>query len=108
MDTSGVSLKEYWKDCNILKATDNIKMAWEEVTVLCMKGLWHTSWPSNKNFGTNCNNMDMLIKEISKIAEEVGLDNVYPMDITNVLESHSQPRSNVELCPTIDRTAEGR
>jgi len=27
MNTSGVSLKEYWKDYNILKATDNIKMA---------------------------------------------------------------------------------
>ena len=25
MDTSGVSLKEYWKDYNTLKATDNIK-----------------------------------------------------------------------------------
>jgi len=39
MDTSGVSLKEYWKDYNILKALDNIKMAWEEVTVSCMKGV---------------------------------------------------------------------
>ena len=37
MDSSGVSLKEYRKDCNILKAIDNIKMAWEEVTVSCMK-----------------------------------------------------------------------
>jgi len=41
MNTSGVSLKEYWKDYNILKATDNIIMAWEEITVLCMKGEWH-------------------------------------------------------------------
>jgi len=41
MDISGVSQKEYWKDYNILKATDNIKMAWEEVTVLCMKFEWN-------------------------------------------------------------------
>ena len=34
MDTSGVSLKEYWKNYNILQATDDIKMAWEEVTVM--------------------------------------------------------------------------
>jgi len=33
MDTSGVSLKEYWKDYSILKATDNIKIVWKEVTV---------------------------------------------------------------------------
>jgi len=41
-------------------------MAWEEVTVSCMKDMWHTIWPSNENCGTNCNNLDMLIKEIAK------------------------------------------
>jgi hypothetical protein len=39
----------------------------------------------------------MLIKEISKIAEEFGLDNVDPLGITEVLESHFQPLSNEEL-----------
>ena len=39
----------------------------------------------------------MLIKAISGIAEEVGLDNVDPVGITEVLESHSQPLSNEEL-----------
>ena len=42
------------EDYNILKASDNIKMAWEKVTVLCMKGVWHKIWPSNENCGTNC------------------------------------------------------
>jgi len=37
----------------------------------------------------------MLIKDISKIAE-VGLDDVYPVGITEVLESNSQPLSNEE------------
>jgi hypothetical protein len=39
----------------------------------------------------------MLIKEKSKIAKEVGLDNVDPMGISEVLGSHSQPPSNEEL-----------
>ena len=72
MDTSGVSLKEYWRNYNILKAIDNIKMAWEEVTVLCIKGVWNKIWPSNENYGTN-------------------FDNVDPMGITEVLGSRSQP-----------------
>ena len=38
----------------------------------------------------------MLIKEIHEIAE-FGLDNVDPVRITAVLESHSQPMSNEEL-----------
>jgi len=39
----------------------------------------------------------MLIKETSEIAEEVGLDIVDPVVITEVLESHSQPLSNEVL-----------
>jgi len=37
----------------------------------------------------------MLIKEISETAE-VGLDNVDPVGITEVLESHTQPIFNEE------------
>jgi len=98
MDTSGVCLKEYGVGYNILKAIDKIKMAWEEVTVSCTQGVWHKIWPSNENYGTNCDNLDMLIKEISEVAEEVGLDNVDSVDITEDLESQSQPVSNEELC----------
>ena len=97
VDTSGVSLKEYWKDYDILKAIDNIEMAWEEVTVSCMKGVWQNIWPSSENYDTNCDNLDMLIQEISEIAEDVGLDNTDPVSITQGLESHSQSLSNKKL-----------
>ena len=50
--------------------------------------------PSNENYGTNCDNLDILIKGLSEIAEEVGLENVDPVGITEVLESHFQPMSN--------------
>jgi hypothetical protein len=53
-------------------------------------------WPSDGNCGTNCDFLDMLIKEVNKIVE-VGLDNVDPVNITEVLESHSQQLSNKEL-----------
>jgi len=83
-------------------------MAWEEVTVSSTKGVWHKIWPSNENYDSNCDNLDMLIKEISEIAEEVGLDNVDPMDITEVLESHSQPLSNEELYDLAQQLIEQR
>ena len=51
-------------------------------------------WPSNENYVTNCDNLDMLIKEI---AGEVFLDSVDHVCVTEVLESHSQPLSNEEL-----------
>ena len=106
MDTSGVSLKEYWRDYNILTAIDNINMAWEEVTLSCMKGVWNKIWPSDESYGTNCDNLDFLMKEISEIAEEVGLENVDPVGITEVLESHSQPLSNGEICDLAQKLTE--
>ena len=70
-------------------------MVWEEVTVSCMKGVCYKIWPSNENYGINCDNM--LIKRISQIAEEAGLYNADPVGITEGLESHSQPLSDEEL-----------
>ena len=66
----------------ILKATDNIKMAWEEVTCRVYERVWHKIWPSNENYGTNCDTLDMPIKEIGETVEEVGLDNADPVGIT--------------------------
>ena len=47
-----------------------------------MKGVCHKICSSNKIYGTNCDNLDMLIKGISKIAE-AGLDNVDPVNRDN-------------------------
>ena len=47
------------------------------------------------NYDTNCDNLDMLIKEIRE-SVEVGLDNVDTVGITEILESHSKPLSNEE------------
>ena len=52
-------------------------------------------WPNNESYGTNCDNLDMLIKEIRE-SVEVGLDNVDTVGITEILESHSKPLSNEE------------
>ena len=81
-------------------------MAWEEVTVSCMKGVWHKIWSSNENYGTNCDTLDLLIREISEITEEIGLDSVDPVGITEVLESHTQPLSNEELYDLVQQLTE--
>jgi len=62
-------------------------------------------WPSNEDYVTNCDNLDLLIKEISEIAE-VGLDSVDPVGITEVLESHPQLLSNEEIYDLAQRLTE--
>jgi hypothetical protein len=53
-------------------------MAWEEVTVSCMKGVWQNISHSNENYGTNFDNLDILIKQISEITEEVVFNTLIP------------------------------
>ncbi|KAM6452654.1 tigger transposable element-derived protein 1-like isoform 3-T3 [Liasis olivaceus] len=35
-----VTLREFWKDYNILHCIKNIAAAWQDVTVKCMQGIW--------------------------------------------------------------------
>jgi len=63
-------------------------------------------WPRNENYVTNCDNMDILIKEIGETAEDVGLDNVDLVGITEVFESHSQPLSNEEIYDLVQQLSE--
>ena len=81
-DNSGVSLKY---------------VALEEVTMLCMKGMWQHIWPGNENCVINCDILDMLIKEISEIEEQVDLEYVDHVSITENLGSHSQRLSSEEF-----------
>ena len=74
-----------------------IHQTWKRLSQSSRLRLWHKIWPSNENYGTNCDTLDTLIKEISEIAEQVGLDNVDPVGITEDLESHCQPLSTEEL-----------
>jgi len=48
----------------------------------------------------------MLIKEISKIAVVIGLDNVDPMDIIEVSKIHCQSLSNEELYVLVQQLTE--
>jgi hypothetical protein len=48
----------------------------------------------------------MLIKEISEIAEEGGLEYVDPMDITELLGSHSQRMSSEEIYDSVQQLTE--
>jgi len=47
-----------------------------------------------REYGSNCDNMDILIEEINEITEVAGVDKCDPLVVTEVLECHSQPLSN--------------
>ena len=88
------SIKE--TDCPLLKK--GVKRAVKTVTL-------KTKMLVINNYGTNCYNLDMLIKELCEVVE-VGLANVGPVGITEVLESHSQPLFTEELYDLVQQLTE--
>jgi len=53
-------------------------MTWEEVTVSCMKGVWHKIWHSDENYSTSFDNLYMPIKEVAKLHKKVVLTMLIP------------------------------
>jgi hypothetical protein len=93
MDNCNMSVKEYWMSCNILKDINNIDAAWEEVTSTCTNKMW----PQCVHDFGGFEEVPKVANKVAAIAQELGLDNIGPDDVTELVENHSQPFTNEEL-----------
>ena len=79
------SIRDFWKNYNIMDAVDNINLSWNEVTEKCLKGEWKNVWPElSKDVDTRESIVD--VDEIVKLANETGLDNINAQDIEELLQ----------------------
>ena len=39
------SMREFWKNYNIMNAVENINLFWNEITERSLKGVWKNVWP---------------------------------------------------------------
>ena len=61
------SIRDFWKNYNIMDAVDNINLSWNEVTEKCLKGVWKNVWPElSKDADTRESIVD--VDEIVKLA----------------------------------------
>jgi hypothetical protein len=79
LNRSHKTIKDYWHSSNILKGI-NINTAWEEVSVNCLKGVWGKFMHEITGFQP----MDNTVDDVSRPAQEGGLDKVRDEDITQL------------------------
>jgi hypothetical protein len=83
------SIMQFWKDYNIMNATDNITAAWNEVSPNCVNGVWKKLQPEA------CSNLEefdeeTVIQNIVKLANEIGLKGINNGDADELLQSHGK------------------
>ena len=90
------SIRDFWKNYNILDAVENINLSWNEVTEKCLKGVWKKIWPDlNKEDDTLQENVN--INEIVELAKQTGIGEVDVQDLEEILEEKAESFSNDEL-----------
>jgi hypothetical protein len=101
LDRSHKTIKDYWGSSDILKGTNNINRAWEEVLVQCLNGVWCKVLPQFMHDFTGFEPLENIVNDISSLAQEAGMDEVTAEDITQLLDSHGQQLSKEDLEHTV-------
>ncbi|XP_036596148.1 tigger transposable element-derived protein 1-like [Trichosurus vulpecula] len=83
-----LEIGEIWKDYNIMKAIDNIKIAWAEVNSHCLSGVWRKVWPDlAKDFFEVESEILAITTEVTHVANLVGFDEVTLDGVQELLDN---------------------
>ncbi|CAK9814153.1 Tigger transposable element-derived protein 1 [Anthophora plagiata] len=93
------SIREFWKNYNIMNAVENINLSWNEITERSLKGVWKNIWPDlskSEDIGHSVD-MDEIVEEIVELAKQTGLDEVNVEDVEEIVQQTAAGLSNDEL-----------
>jgi hypothetical protein len=91
-------LKEFFDENYTIKdAIDVIAASWDEVSSLCMNGIWCKIWPQCVKDFQNFDKALDVTEELVSMAKKSGFDEVEESDIVELLESDCGELSNDEL-----------
>ncbi|GFU06823.1 tigger transposable element-derived protein 1-like [Trichonephila clavipes] len=66
------SIREFWKNYNIMNAVANINLSCNEITKRSLKGVWKNIWPDLSKSEDIGHSVD--VDEIVELAKQTGLD----------------------------------
>lgn len=89
------SIREFWKNYNIMNAVANINLSWNEITERSLKGVWKNIWPDLSKSEDIGHSVDM--DEIVELAKQTGLDEVNVEDVEEIIQETAASLSNDEL-----------
>ncbi|XP_043830605.1 tigger transposable element-derived protein 1-like [Dromiciops gliroides] len=98
-----LTIREIWKDYNIMKAIDNIKIAWAEVNSHCLSGVWRKVWPDLANdFFEVESEILAITTEVARMAKLLGFEEVTLDDVQELLDN-SGDTGNEDLQESADQ-----
>ncbi|CAK9816146.1 Tigger transposable element-derived protein 1 [Anthophora plagiata] len=89
------SIREFWKNYNIMNAVENINLSWNEITERSLKGVWKNIWSDLSKSEDIGHSVDM--DEIVGLAKQTGLDEVNVEDVEEIVQETTASLSNDEL-----------
>ncbi|XP_035214767.1 tigger transposable element-derived protein 1-like, partial [Stegodyphus dumicola] len=93
------SIREFWKNYNIVDAVENIGLSWNEVTERSLKGVWKNIWPdlSKSDDVGHSVDVDEIVEEIVKLTKQTGFEGVNVEDVVEIIQEAAASLSNDEL-----------
>lgn len=89
MDRSGKTkcIKDYWHSLDILKSVNNFNVAWEEVSLNFLNGMWFIFLPEFMHGFTRLDQVKNIDEDIIRLAQVAKLDKITVEDIIGLLDS---------------------
>lgn len=90
------TIKQFWSNCNIKKAIDNIDAAWK-VLESTMNGSWRKVWEDCITDFTGFPDVKDVRKDLVRLSHIAGFNEVDEEDIQQLFDSHEEPLSNKDV-----------
>ncbi|XP_051825075.1 tigger transposable element-derived protein 1-like isoform X1 [Antechinus flavipes] len=93
------SVREIWKDYNIMKAIDNIKISWAEVNSHYLSSVWRKVWPDLENdFFEVESEILAIATEVEHLAKLLGFEEVTLDDVQELLDNSGDTSNEDPQC----------
>ncbi|KAM9061128.1 tigger transposable element-derived protein 1-like [Sarcophilus harrisii] len=93
------TVREFWRNYNIMNAVDNIAEAWDELEPSLMNSVWKKIWPEcvHAHDVSQIENITQIQQDILALANDIGFAELVEADVDQLLQSHDEELSNEEL-----------
>ncbi|XP_020844762.1 tigger transposable element-derived protein 1 [Phascolarctos cinereus] len=93
------TIREFWRNYNIMNAVDNIAEAWDELEPSLMNSAWKKIWPEcvHAHDASQTETITQIQQDIVALANDLGFGELLEADVGQLLQSHDEDLSNEEL-----------
>lgn len=93
----GITLRQWWKEYDILKAVRNIGASWSEVSDSTLSAVWSKLLPTVRNDASELEDESQsVVRNVVSLGNDIELD-ITEVDVHELIDAHSEELSNEDL-----------